>query len=69
MGSKTKKMRYIVQIMFLETSKQPFFRLWDIHEYVKTLKEARSYESAIDHTVAKARVVDAVKEKVVIQWK
>lgn len=62
-------MRYIVQIMFLETSKQPFFRLWDIHEYVKTLKEAMSYESVIDHTVARARVVDVVEEKVVTQWK
>lgn len=69
MGSKIKRMRYIVQIMFHETSKQPFLRFWDIHEPVKTLKEAQVYESVIDHTVARARVVDSINKKVVIQWK
>ena len=59
--------RYIVQIQFKDNI-NPFFRMWDIHEPVKTLKEARTYKTMIDSSVKKARVIDSITDKIVEEW-
>lgn len=56
--------RYMVQILFKSNKSFPV-RLWDISEYVKTLKEAQTYKSIIDETVEKAQIVDIINLKIV----
>ena len=68
MSEKKEEHRYLVQIQFKE-GLHHLLRVWDFNEPVKTLKEADSYESIIDNTVNKARVVDTVTDKIVRVWK
>ena len=62
------KLRYIVQIRFKDND-NPIVRFCDIYEPVKTLIEANRYESIINDSVARARIVDAINETVVKEWR
>lgn len=65
---KTRTLRELFQIQF-KVNFNHLLRFWDINEPVKTLKEAQSYETMIDKTVSKARIVDTVTEKIIEIWR
>jgi hypothetical protein len=43
-------------------------RVEPIIEFVKTLKEAKTYKSLIDSTVKEAHIIDMVTNKIVENW-
>lgn len=69
MGSqdKSENLRWLVQIKF--KGQYGPIQIWDIHQEIKTLKEALSYQDIIDDTVEHARIVDMVTDKVHITWR
>jgi hypothetical protein len=61
-GQPISKYRYLVYIYFDALTNE-------IRQPVKTLKEAQSYKSMIDHTVRKACIIDHTNGKIVEWWK
>jgi hypothetical protein len=61
-------LRYVVNISFKDFTSTGCKAVDNIAEPVKTLKEAQSYKTLIDDTVARACVVDKVTGKVVEWW-
>ena len=58
--------RYWVQIRF--KGNHDHTKVWDILSEFKTLREAQSYKTIIDSTVAMAQIFDTVKKEVVESW-
>ena len=60
--------RYGLQIQFTGQEGN-LIRLWDWNVYFKTLEEIEPYKELIDHTVAKAQIVDWEQEKIIERLK